>query len=75
MTRARYGAVALSAARATRNGGPAAPVTAAGAQVDHPLAAGDHRHVVLDRHDRVAGVDQPAQPVHQHLHVGGAQPT
>jgi hypothetical protein len=40
------------------------------ADVDHPVAAGDDLHVVLDDDDRVARLDQPVEP----LDIGRVQP-
>jgi hypothetical protein len=47
----------------------AAVLAGAGADVDHPVAAGDHGHVVLHHHDGVAGIHQPVQLRHQLLQV------
>src|SRR6185369_17764093 len=40
-------------------------VARARAHVDHPVARGDHVHVVLDHDDAVAGVDQPLELAHE----------
>jgi hypothetical protein len=43
----------------------AAGVAAFGAEVDQPVAGADHVEVVLDHHQRVAGIQQLAQGAHQ----------
>ena len=59
--------------RGARRHDPAALLARAGPEVDDPVRRSDHAHVVLDDHDGVAGVDQPVQLGHQHLHVGRVQ--
>ena len=51
----------------------AAALAALGAQVDHPVGAGDDVEVVLDDDDRVAGVAQPEERVGQQLDVREVQ--
>ena len=48
---------------------PPALVPRARADVDHPVASGDHAHVVLDDDDRVARIDEPVQLRHEPLDV------
>ena len=76
--RARYGAVALPAARGDVGGRagrdhPAARVSAARAEVDDPVGGGDRVEVVLDQDHRVAGVDEPVQLAQQQRGVRGVQ--
>ena len=51
-----------------------AGLAAARAEVDHPVGAGDHVHVVLDQDHGVAGVDQQVQLAQQQGDVGRVQP-
>ena len=60
------------------SGGPAATsrpprIPAFGTEVDHPVGALDHVHVVLDDDDGVAGIGQPCQDTNQPVHVGEVQ--
>lgn len=64
---------AISAAWPRRDD-TAARVTTARTQIDHPVRARDHRHVVFDDHDGVARVDQTVQLAQQHLDIGRVQP-
>ena len=71
--------MALPAAAATSAGAPVATtrppgVAAARAEVDDPVGGGDGVEVVLDQHDRVAGVDEPVQLAQQQRDVGRVQP-
>ena len=54
--------------RAGRDDAPAA-ITALGAEVDDPVGGLDDVQVVLDDHDRVAGISQAMQHVEQQLDV------
>ena len=59
--------------RRSRRDDPAAFLARAGPDVDHPVRAGDHAHVVLDDDHGVAGVDQPVELTDQLLDVGRMQ--
>lgn len=44
-----------------------------GAEVNHPIGLGNEIEVMLDDDDRMAGLHQPLQHVHQPPHVGHVQ--
>ncbi len=42
-------------------------------EVDHPIRLNDNAHVVLDDHDRIAGIDKLLKVSHQAVGIGGMQ--